>query len=233
MLKVSFTAVAVAAVITGAPLAAASGGGADGWTYVDGSGTETTLDEVPTRIVAHSSAAAALISFGIRPVGIYADTAVDEELALRGLDLDGIEVVGEEWGVINLEAVAALQPDLVVAEWWPLERAYSGMEEGAGTTLETMRAIAPVVGVSQGPSIVAMIEDYADLAASLGADLDEPVVAASRSRFDAAVAAFEQAIAAQPGLTVLAVSPTAESLYGASMSSCPTTPTTGSSTGRR
>src|SRR5262245_34552624 len=189
MIKASLTALVAIAALAGAPGVAVASGG-DGWTFVDGSGTETALDEVPTRIVAHSSAAAALISFGIRPVGIYADTAVDEELALQGLDLDGIEIVGEEWGVINLEAVAALQPDLVVAEWWPLEGAYSGMEEGAGTTLETMRAIAPVVGVSQGPSIVAMIEDYAELAESLGADLDSPAVAASSSRFDAAVAAF-------------------------------------------
>jgi iron complex transport system substrate-binding protein len=213
MLKASLTFVAVAATLSSAPGSAVASGDGDGWTYVDGSGTETTLDEVPARIVAHSSAAAALISFGIRPVGIYADTAVDEELALQGLDLDGIEIVGEEWGVINVEAVAALEPDLIVAEYWPLEDAYSGMEEGAGTTAETMRAIAPVVGVAQGPSIVAMIEDYAELATGLGADLDAPTVTASRSRFDAAVAGFEAAIAAKPGLSVLAVSPTAESLY--------------------
>jgi iron complex transport system substrate-binding protein len=87
------------------------------------------------------------------------------------------------------------------------------MEEGAGTTLETMRAIAPVVGVSQGPSIVGMIEDYEELATGLGADLADPTVATSRARFDAAVAGIEEAIAAKPGLTVLAVSPTPESLY--------------------
>ena len=30
--------------------------------------------------------------------------------ALDHLDLEGIEIVGEEWGVINVEAVAALNP---------------------------------------------------------------------------------------------------------------------------
>jgi iron complex transport system substrate-binding protein len=183
------------------------------WTYVDGSGTETTLDEVPTRIVAHGSAAAALLSFGIRPVGIYADMDVDADLALRDLDLEGIEIVGEEWGVINVEAVAALEPDLIVAEWWPVEEAYSGMEEGAGTTSEVMTAIAPVVGVAQGPSIVEMIEDYEELAEGLGADLDDPAVAEAREGFDAAVADFEAAVEAKPDLSVLAVSPTPESLY--------------------
>ena len=153
------------------------------------------------------------MSFGIRPVGIYADEPVDSDLALRDLDLEGIEIVGEEWGVINVEAVAALQPDLIVAEWWPVEEAYSGLEEGAGTGLDTMQAIAPVVGVAQGPSIVGMIEDYEELAESLGADLDDPGVASSRTAFDEAVERFGAAVDAQTDLSVLAVSPTDESLY--------------------
>ena len=181
------------------------------WTYTDGSGDTATVDETPTRIVAHGSSAAALISFGIEPVGIYADTAIEDDLALQDLDLEGIEIVGEEWGVINVEAVAALEPDLIVSEWWPVEEGYSGMEEG--TNYETMSQIAPVVGVAQGPSIVQMLEDYADLATSLGADLDDPAIAEASERFDAAVAAFEEANAAKPDLSVLAVSPSEEGLY--------------------
>jgi iron complex transport system substrate-binding protein len=184
-----------------------------GWSWVDGSGQETTVDHVPTRIVAHGSAAAALIPLGIRPVGIYADTAIAEDLALKNLDLTGIEIVGEEWGLINVEAVAALQPDLIIAEWWPVEQAYSGLEPGTNSTNQQMTEIAPVVGVAQGPSIVTMIEDYQELAVSLGADLSAPEIAAASERFDAAVAAFQAAIDAKPGLSVLAVSPTAESLY--------------------
>ena len=184
---------------------------AGAWTYTDGSGETATLDETPTRIVAHANAAAALMSFGIEPVGIYADTPVADDLALQDLDLSGIEIVGEEWGVINIEAVAGLEPDLIVSEWWPVEEAYSGMEEG--TNHETLSEIAPVVGVAQGASIVQMIEDYAELATALGADLDDPEVAATRERFDATVASFEEAAAAKPDLSVLAVSPSEEGLY--------------------
>jgi iron complex transport system substrate-binding protein len=192
---------------------AATAGDGDGWAYVDGSGAETTLPEVPTRIVAHGSAAAALIPLGIRPVGIYADTAVDADLALKDLDLTGIEIVGEEWGVINVEAVAALKPDLIVAEWWPVEQAYSGLEEGTAATSQQMKEIAPIVGVAQGPSIVQMIEDYEALAESLGADLSDESIASERERFETSLAAFEAALAAKPDLSVLAVSPTTESLY--------------------
>lgn len=187
--------------------------GASGWSYTDGSGQTTTLDDVPLRIVAHGSAAAALIPLGIRPIGIYADTKITEDLALKQLDLEGIEIVGEEWGTINVEAVAALEPDLIVAEWWPLEQAYSGLEEGTGAASQQLREIAPIVGVAQGPSIEAMLGDYEELALSLGADLDAPDIAAERERYAAAVESFESAVAAKPDLTVLAVSPTPELLY--------------------
>ena len=187
--------------------------GAEAWVYVDGSGQETRLDERPERIVAHASAAAALLSFGIRPVGIYADATIAEDLALHDEDLAGIEIVGEEWGVINVEAVAALQPDLIVAEWWPVEEAYSGLEEGTGAASQRLKDLAPIVGVAQGPSIHQMIEDYEELAERLGADLDDPEVAAARADFEEALARFQGAVEAKPGLSVLAVSPTAESLY--------------------
>jgi iron complex transport system substrate-binding protein len=101
-------------------------------------------------------------------VGIYADSPVADDLGLNHLDLEGIEIVGEEWGVINAERVAALRPDLIVAEWWPLENAYSGFEEGSGTDKSALLKIAPVLGVAQGPSILKMIEDYEALAASWG-----------------------------------------------------------------
>jgi iron complex transport system substrate-binding protein len=199
--------------------ACGSGGNSDGsssgggWTYTDGSGNKTTLDSVPKRIVAHGNSAAALISLGIKPVGIYADQPVDEDLGLKNLDLDGIEIVGEEWGVINVEAVAALKPDLIVAEWWPLEKAYSGLEEGANAASKRLKDVAPIAGPVQGPSIHQMIRDYEKLAESLGADLDSGEVKANKTRFDTALARFKGAVEAKPDLSVLAVSPDTEGLY--------------------
>ncbi len=199
--------------------ACGSGGNSDGsssgagWTYTDGSGNKTTLDSVPKRIVAHANSAAALMSLGIRPVGIYADQPVDEDLGLKNLDLDGIEIVGEEWGTINVEAVAALKPDLIVAEWWPLEKAYSGLEEGTNAASKRLKDVAPIAGPAQGPSIHQMIRDYEELAESLGADLDSGEVKANKTRFEAALARFKGAVRAKPDLSVLAVSPDTEGLY--------------------
>lgn len=199
---------AAAALALSGCAADATGPAADGdtaWSYVSGDGKTVTADRVPTRIIAHAYAAKALMDFGITPVAIYADGDLDSDVGLAGADFDGIEVIGQEWGKIDVEAAAALQPDLIVGDWWPVEQAYSGMEEGVEESSKKLAELAPVVGPAQGDSIVDLIEGYATLAESLGADTD--VIAAERADFDAAVADFQAAVAAKPGLTALATSP--------------------------
>jgi iron complex transport system substrate-binding protein len=70
-----------------------------------------------------------------------------------------------------------------------------------------------VVGVSQGRSIVELAEGYEDLAESLGAEVDDPRIAENKQRFEESVARFKQAVAAKPGLTAAAVSPSDDLLY--------------------
>lgn len=185
------------------------------WTYTDGGGKTVTLAEVPKRIVAHANVAAGLIPLGIRPVGIYVDGPVKDDPSLRGLDLTGIEILGEAWGEIDIEKLAAAKPDIIIAEYWPLEKAYSGMESGAadGTLIEQ---IAPVAGPIQGNSTEALIKDYEALATLLGADLRDPSIAADKARFETAKTAFQAAVAAKPGLDVLAVWAGTDALYVAS-----------------
>lgn len=186
---------------------------AEEWTYTGGDGSVVTVDHVPTRIIAHANAAAGLIPLGIRPVGIYVDSPVAEDKSLAGLDLTGIEIIGEAWGEIDVEKAAALKPDLIVAEWWPLEKAWSGLEESASDASKPIIQLAPITGVEQGSSIVKMIEDYEVLAESLGADLAAPEVAADKAAFEAALTAFKAATAAKPGLTVLPVWAGTDALY--------------------
>src|SRR5690606_22941639 len=182
-----------------------------GWSYTDGSGQTVTVDHVPVRIVAHANAAAGLIPLGIRPVGIYVDSPVADDKSLQGLDLTGIEIVGEAWGEIDVEKVAALQPDLIVAEFWPLEKTWSGLADDG--LRGQVSKLAPITGVVQGTSIVTMIEDYETLAASLGADLAAPQVAADKAAFATSLAAFRAAVEAKPGLDVMAVWAGSDALY--------------------
>lgn len=150
---------------------------------------------------------------GIRPAGIYADGPVADDFELSKFDLEGIEIVGETWGEIDLEKVLKLEPDLIVAEWWPLEKTYSGLEAAVSEDNQQLPDIAPIVGIEQGSSILTMLEDYEELAVSLGADADAPELTNAKAEFEEALATFKATTAAKPDLTVLAVSPTKETLY--------------------
>ncbi|MEU4423593.1 ABC transporter substrate-binding protein [Actinoplanes sp. NPDC024001] len=183
------------------------------WSFTDGSGEVVKAEKTPTRIIAHAGEAAALMSFGIKPVGIYADESVKTDPNLKNLDLTGIEILGEEWGKIDVEKAAALRPDLIVADWWPAEKAHSGLEEGVDEKSKKLAELAPVVGATQGKSILQLAEGYEDLAESLGAKVDDPKIAANKKRFEDSVAKFKAAVAGKPGLTVGAMSPADDKVY--------------------
>lgn len=177
---------------------------AEPWTYTDGAGETITLEQVPTRIIATEDAAAALIPLGIRPVGIIGNSLPEDSKALQGLDLAGIEMVGVTHNEIDLEKAAILQPDLVIAEYWPLDKEWGG---GAAVTGpgSPLRELAPVTGPAQLDSVVGLIEEYEALAASLGADLSAPAIAEAKAEFERARDAFSAAAQAKPNLTALAV----------------------------
>jgi iron complex transport system substrate-binding protein len=191
----------------------AEGGSTGPWKFVDGSGKTVELESTPTRIIAHAGEAAALMAYGIRPVGIYADESVKTDPNLEGLDLSGIEILGEEWGVIDVEKASTLNADLIVADWWPAEKAYSGLEEGVEEESKKLAELAPVVGAAQGKSILELAQGYEKLAASLGADVDDPKFAKNKTAFEESLAKFKAAVAAKPGLTAMAVNPADDLLY--------------------
>ncbi|MEK8104772.1 hypothetical protein NKG94_05430 [Micromonospora sp. M12] len=61
---------------TGSGDTAAAATASGPWSFTDGSGQVVKADKTPTRIIAHAGEAAALMSFGIKPVGVYADESV-------------------------------------------------------------------------------------------------------------------------------------------------------------
>jgi iron complex transport system substrate-binding protein len=181
------------------------------WTFKDDRGVEVTLPGRPKRIVAHEYAAVALWDYGIRPVGIYGSVALDKQPLMKDFDLTGIESVGEVWGEVNLEALAAARPDLIVSTYWPSEKLLGGIKDDK---LERkMAAIAPLLGIHAQVPATTTIEHFHALAGKLGADLETPELVATRKRFDDAVAAFRAAAKEKRDLRVMAVTTTPESLY--------------------
>ena len=208
MFRIPIFALSLLAATTGAVFA-------EGWSYTGGDGTTVTLDEVPVRIIASQDAAAGLIPLGIRPVGIYANSPIEDAKALQGLDLSGIEIIGEVWGEVNREAALALEPDLVIGEYWPRQTTWSGGPKA----VEAFDQIAPITGPIQGNSILTLIEDYERLAESLGADLGQAEIASDKAAFSASLDTFKSTVAAKPGLTALAVTGGADELSIADVTS--------------
>ncbi|WMT90730.1 ABC transporter substrate-binding protein [Pelagibacterium sp. H642] len=180
------------------------------WTFTDGAGSTITLPNPPERIVAFSSSAAGLMQFGIEPVGIFTDESTSEK-SYAEFDLEGIELIRTPYNQLQPEALLALDPDLIVTEYWPRTGDYSGGEEMHPEG--RFAAVAPIVGVLQGDSAIGLIEDYGTLAEALGADLDAPEIEAQRDAFEIARAALAAAAEAKPGLKVMAASIDADNLY--------------------
>lgn len=181
------------------------------WTYTDGAGKSVVLDQPPLRIIAHSSVAAALLPYGIRPVGILRDGPPSLDRALEGLGLDDIPVVSKGWFEIDAEAVLNLDPDIIITEYSLAEHTYQG-GTNEGAIAERLEAIAPTIGIARTNSVMAMLDAYRDFAASLGADTETPALLTARAGLDAAIARLKAATAANPDLAVMAVSPSSSGL---------------------
>ena len=183
------------------------------WSYRSSNGTMVKTEKTPRRIIAHADAAASLLTYGIRPVGIFGNEQPKDNKNLKGQDLSGIEVIGTAWGEVDVEKAAELRPDLIVSDWWPAEKAYGGFENGVKAKSKKLSRLAPVIGGAQGRSIVTLLEYYEGLAASLGANVDDPKLAVDKKAFEEAVAGFEKVTADKVGLTAMAVSPADDLLY--------------------
>jgi iron complex transport system substrate-binding protein len=185
-------------------------GSEDGWVFTDDRGVEIGLQRRPERIVAYVGTAAALWDFGVRPLGVFGPQRRKDgtpEPAAGRLDLDAVESVGEVWDGVNLEALAALQPDLVVsggteAPWVISEQ------------LDVVGEIAPVAIVEvYGAPARTIISNYQRLAVALGADLDSEAMEQTRADFDRAADELAAAATAKSGLRVLATYANNEGLY--------------------
>ena len=172
------------------------------WSYTDDLGQTIELDQAPVRIAAYGDEAAALWNFGITPVALFHYMDPGQDPTFEDLDLSETEVVGTAYGEINLEQLAAAQPDLIVTTTYDGDTPDEmyGFKDKA--QLAKVKAIAPVVGVEQSGSALDVIATNEELAASLGVDVG------SGSRVAEDRAAFEEASeqlteAADGGKTVL------------------------------
>lgn len=189
---------------------------APGWTFTDDVGTTVTLDHVPSRVAGFTDQALSLLSAGLHPVAVFGRTDVKTDARFAAYDMSAITITGNTYGEIDLEALAAAEPDLIVTAVYPSDRAgtldstqpYYGFKD-----LEQQKklaAIAPIVVIKVGGAGRDVIESNTRLALALGAD---------QAKVDAAKAAFEtsaanlSAVAKASGLTVSAMYADANGIY--------------------
>ncbi|WP_158562886.1 ABC transporter substrate-binding protein [Marinitenerispora sediminis] len=186
--------------------------GGEEWTFSDGSGDEVTLPERPQRVVAYSGVAAALWDYGFEVVGVFGPVdGVGGEPApqIGDVDTEQVETLSQTYDELNIEALAALDPDLIVTHafddllWYLPE-----------DSIDQIEAVAPVAALQvTGVSAEQQLQNHLDLAVALGVDPESADVTEARATYDEALARLDAATEANPDLKVLAVSAAPDSFF--------------------
>jgi iron complex transport system substrate-binding protein len=211
--------------VTACSTSAAEPAGGGSWSFTDDLGHTVTLDERPTRIAGLTDVVASLWNYGIPPVAAFGFTGISEDSRFAGRDLSGVTELGPIYGQIDLEALAAAEPDLIVTHAYPVDAAGTidpqaplyGFADLAQQ--EAVARIAPIVAITMDGSAVQVIDRTAQLALALGAD--PAVVAGSRAEYDAAADRLRAAATSGLQVVVVAAYP-AEGFYVAKAPDDPT-----------
>ena len=190
------------------PAAAAEEGG---WSFTDDLGTTVELDATPTRVAGLNDVIASLWNYGVEPVAGFGQTSAADDVAFEGRDLADLEIVGESYGQIDLERLAAADPDLIVTSVYPTDSSGTIDENEPLYGFESLQQqeqvarIAPIVAIAYRGSAADVMERTVELAESLGAD--GATIDAAREDYEAA--SVELTAAGERGITVLPVYATA------------------------
>ncbi|MCE7080821.1 ABC transporter substrate-binding protein [Streptomyces sp. ST2-7A] len=184
------------------------------WSFTDDRGVTVELDSRPETVVAFVGAAAALHDYGVTVDAVFGPlVGPDGEPDIQAGDLpvNELESVGSAWGEFNLDAYAALEPDLLVSTMFVEDALWYVPDDSA----EKIESLAPGIGLSvASPStVVEAIDRHAELAEALGGDLSADTVTEDKERFEAAAEELRQAVEDNPGIRVMAASGSADLFY--------------------
>ncbi|MEV6350147.1 ABC transporter substrate-binding protein [Actinoplanes sp. NPDC051851] len=194
----------------------ASSSAANGpWTFTDDQPKTFNQDKTPSKIVAFTGTAAALADLGLQDkiVGVFGETKKADGTAedqAGDLDISKVEIVGNAWGEFSVEKYAALTPDLLVTHMFDPGAYWYVPDESKDKILAV--ADAALISVGRVP-LNKPIERYAELAASLGADLNATKVTEAKARFEKAATDLTAAAKASGGIKVLFGSGSADIFY--------------------
>ncbi|AXK35842.1 ABC transporter substrate-binding protein [Streptomyces armeniacus] len=193
-----------------------SGSGEGGaWSFTDDRKKKVELDGQPKRIVAFTGTAAALHDFGVddQVVGVFGPTKLKNgkpDPQAGELDVDKLEIIGNAYGEFNIEKYAKLRPDLLITNTYEPNALWFVPEESKGKILK----LAPSVAIKASRvSLLTIINRYAELAESLGADPKAKKITDAKARFEKAAETLRKAAKAKGGLKVMAASGSRDLFY--------------------
>lgn len=170
----------------------AAGSSAESWTFTDDVGETITLDQAPERVASYADYALGLHSLDVDPVAIFGRVPVADDERFADYDLDDVAVVGNGYGEIDIEAMAAARPDVIVVGIYPEDREGTVDLEGPRYGLadeaqqQQLEAIAPLITIEVGGKGQDVIDSLNRLALALGAE--QSTVDEAEAEFDAAAA---------------------------------------------
>ncbi|MEV6797928.1 ABC transporter substrate-binding protein [Micromonospora rifamycinica] len=197
------------------PAKPTANGSAGPWSFTDDRQRKVEAASTPTRVVAFTGVAAALVDFGLdsQLVGVFGETTRTDgsrDPQAGDLDVDRVTVLGNVWGEFNVEKYAGLRPELLVTHMYDPDALWYVPDESRDKILQ----LAPSVAVTTARTpMTRPIERYAELARSLGADLSAAKVTAAKTRFEAAAEQVRAAVKANPGIRVMASSGSPDLFY--------------------
>lgn len=155
------------------------------WSFTDDRGKEVTAPQRPERVVAQVSAAGALKDYGVNVVGTFGplkrpDGSTDPEAG--SVDPSKVtDITGTGYGEIDYEKFVALDPDLVVAGYYP---EVTGLWHLTGEHEEKVLKVTPTVGIGQSKiDLPQGIKRFRDIAKALGGDVESAKVKADEEAF--------------------------------------------------
>ncbi len=215
------------AIGIGAALAACGGGdkksgAADGgagagtsgpWSFKDDRGKTAETKTTPKNIVAYTGTAAALFDYGIQVKGVFGPTKTKDgkpDVQAGDLDINKVDIIGNVYGEFSVEKYAALAPDVLITDMWQKDVLWYVPDNSKDKILK----LAPSVALwAADQSMTTALQRRADLAKSLGADLNAKKVTDAKAAFEKASARLRAAAKANPGIRVLLGSASPDLFY--------------------
>lgn len=186
------------------------------WSFKDDLGKDVSLKAKPKNIVAFTGTAAALYDYGVPVKGVFGPTKTADgkpDVQAGSMDISKVEILGNVYDEFNVEKYAALQPDLLVTNTW--DGTYWYVPAASKDKILKL-APAAAIGVGGNVSMDQALTRTAELAKSLGADMNAKAAVDGKARFEAAAAKVREATKTNPGIKVLVGSGSADLFYASS-----------------